>query len=128
MKQQLYFVEVGVLLDPSDKEFEYYKVKDFFDYQFGFYDENRLTFLTYEEARKYCDKYIEDGVDGTYAILQSWVCNIDDNDLEEIKNNAYSDYNLENPQIENTLYFAYNKDKQFFVEIIREDKIWKNFM
>ena len=121
MKQKLYFVEVGVLLNPNDKEFEYYKVKDFFDDQFGFYDENRLTFLTYKEAREYCDKYIEDSVDGTYAILQSWVCNIDDNDLEEIKNNAYCDYNLENPQMDCTLYFAYKKDKQFFVDILRKE-------
>ena len=55
MKKQLYFVEVGVLLNPNDKEFDYYHINGFYDDEFGFYDENRLTYLNYDEAKEYID-------------------------------------------------------------------------
>ena len=112
MKQTLYFVEVGVLLDHTDKEYECYKINGFHDTIFGFYDENKLTFLTLKEAKEYADNYIKDGVNKTYAIIYSFVCNIDDNDLEEITQHAYCEYSLEPPQLDTTLYFAfknYNK-------------------
>lgn len=122
MKQTLYFVEVGVLLDHTDKEYEYYKINGFHDTIFGFYDENKLTFLTLKEAKEYADNYIKDGVNKTYAIIYSFVCNIDDNDLEEITQHAYCEYSLEPPQLDTTLYFAYKND--YKLNIVTEIVLW----
>ena len=112
MKQTLYFVEVGVLLDHTNKEYEYYKINGFHDTIFGFYDENKLTFLSLKDAKEYADNYINDGVDKTYAIIYSFVCNIDDNDLEEIITSKCCEYSLEPPQLDTTLYFAYKTDNK----------------
>ena len=114
MKKQLYFVEVGVLLKPNDKEFDYYHINGFYDDEFGFYDENRLTFLSYDEARKYADYYIEKGIEGTYSFIHSNVCNITDEELEEIQTSLYCECCLENPNKEDVLYFAYKECGKLF--------------
>lgn len=106
MNKQLYFVEVGVLLNKTHPEFECYQISNFYD-QFGFYDENRLTFTTLNKALKYAKKYVEDGVNNTYVIVYTFVCNIDDEELQEIKDIAYSECSLENPSIETTIFFQY---------------------
>ena len=119
MEKELFFVEVGVLLDKEHPEFEYYKIRNFYE-EFGFYDENKLTFLTYAEAENYANNYIKSGVNTTYGIVYSFICNIDDNDLEEIELFAYCEASLEPPEHETTLYFAY-KDNNENIKTIKGD-------
>jgi hypothetical protein len=112
MEQELYFVEVGVLLDPNDKEFEWYNIKGFFEGELGFYDEDRCAYKTYKEAKEYADKYIDEGVDKTYAIIHSYSVDVEDEDIDNL--------DIDNPEMDCVLYFAYKRDKQFFVDIIKE--------
>lgn len=109
MRKELFFVEVGVLLNKEHPEFDCYKIRNFYE-EFGFYDENKLTFLTYKEAENYANEYIDDGVNTTYGIVYSEFCKITDEELQEIKDYAYCEYSLEPPEHDTTLYFAYKKD------------------
>lgn len=115
MKAPLYFVNVGILLDHTNKEFDCYTINGFHDTAFGFYDENTLTFLTLKDAKDYADNYIDIGVDKTYAIIYRFVCDVDDNDLEKITQHAYCEYSLEPPQLDTTLYFAYKNNNKLNV-------------
>ena len=115
MKKTLYFVNVGILLEHTNKEYDYYKINGFHDTAFGFYDENTLTFLTLKDAKDYADCYIEIGVEKTYAIIYSFVCDVDNNALEEITQHAYCEYSLEPPQLDTTVYFAYKNDNKLNV-------------
>lgn len=112
MEKTLYFVEVGVLT-PPDYELESYKIKGFHE-EFGFYDENKLTFLTQEEAKNYGLSYIEMGVENTYAILYNYICDVEDCDMEEITNWHYCEFSLDMPT-ETITDFFYKKNG----EIIR---------
>ena len=110
MKKELFFVEVGVLLTPDDKEFDYYKINEFFDDRFGFYDENRLTFLNYDKAERYVKNYINEGVEKTYGFVHSVICNITDEELQEIADFKYCEASLCNPTRKNVEYFAYKEN------------------
>ena len=107
MRKTLYFVEVGVLLTKTAHEFEEYKIRGFYDDVYGFYDENVATFTTYNKAKKYADTYVNNGNLNTYGFIQSANCNITDEQLEEIKTNAYYEYSLEPPVAEDIEYFTY---------------------
>lgn len=64
-----YCLDVGVLLSPEDKYFECYKAYD--NDKYGFHDENQIAYLAKEkdDAILYGKAYVENGVDGTYAVL-----------------------------------------------------------
>ena len=106
MRKELFILEVGVLTAP-DYECGSYCIDKFFDKEFGFNDENRITYLTYEEAYAYAQKYMKDGVNKTYAIIHSGVYNLDDDDMDEIQSYNYCEQSLDNPDMRSTLYFAY---------------------
>lgn len=122
MERKLFFVEVGVLLGKDASEFESYNIKGFYEGKLGFYDENKLTFLTYEKAKEYADYYIKHGVETTYAIIYSFVCNIEDNELKEIKESAYCEWSLEPPEEDTVLYFAHKENGKLVDKINKGDK------
>lgn len=64
-----YCLDVGVLLSPEDKYFECYKAYD--NDKYGFHDENQIAYLAKEkdDTILYGKAYVENGVDGTYAVL-----------------------------------------------------------
>ena len=109
MKRELFFVEVGVLLDPEHEEWPYYNIKGFYDGQLSFYDEDRCAYKTYKEAIEYAYSYILEGVEKTYAIIHSYAVDVEDDEIE------YMD--IDNPEKECVLYFAYKKDGKIITEI-----------
>lgn len=119
MKKEIFVLEVGVLLDKTNAEFEYYHIHNFFENEFAFYDENRITYFDYSFAKEYADKYIKEGVNKTYAIIHSYIVNLDDCDIEEINNYGYCEQSLENPTKETTQYFAYKDNNKLF-ELIKK--------
>ena len=114
MERELYFVEVGVLLPKDYDDYECYKIKNFFEDKYSFYDEDRCAYLTYKEAREYADKYIDEGVENTYAIVHSYSVDVEDEDIEYI--------DVDNPEMDCVLYFAYKQNNNVIVEIIKEVK------
>ena len=94
MYRHLYFVEVGVLIPPTSEEYEFYQIRDFHN-EFGFYDENKLTFLTPQQAIDYGMDYVKNGVENTYAILYDYECNIEKWELQEIKDFFYCEHSLD---------------------------------
>lgn len=63
----VYKVEVGVLLDKDDSEYECYS--ECYDKNNGYYEENSVLFLDYNRAVKYAKDYVNNGVNGTYSII-----------------------------------------------------------
>lgn len=106
MKKLVYCVEVGVLLKQHDEEFNYYTIKGFYDNYCAFYDENRVLFFDYEKALNYAEKYVENGVINTYAIVHHDIFNFSDEDIENIENYGYADDYIFNPTIESTNFYG----------------------
>lgn len=115
MKKNLYFVEVGILLTPNDDDFACYQINDFHR-ELGFYDENKLTFLTQQEANDYAMDYVKSGINNTYAILYDYNCNITKDQLQEIKDFKSCEYSLD-MSINDITEFIYKQNN----EIIREN-------
>lgn len=113
MKRDLYFCEVGVLLPKDDEDYEFYQLNNFHR-EFGFYDENKLTFLTEEERNNYALDYVKNGVENTYALLYQYNCNIEERELQDIKDFKYSEYSLEmaSDDITEFIYKQNNKIKR----------------
>ena len=63
----VYKVEVGVLLDKDDREYECYN--NVYDKNWGYYDENVVLFLDYNRAVEYAKSYVNEGVNKTYSII-----------------------------------------------------------
>ena len=63
----LYKVEVGVLLDKDNEEYGCYN--GVYDKLNSYYDENVVFELDYLKALEYAKNYVENGVNGTYAII-----------------------------------------------------------
>lgn len=63
----IYKVEVGVLLDKDNSEYNDYN--DFYDRRNSYYEENSVLFLDYNRAVEYAKDYVKNGVNGTYSII-----------------------------------------------------------
>lgn len=64
---KVYLVEVGVLLNKDDKEFDYYSTA--YDEKHGYYDENQFYQIDYGEALQYVQDYVKNGVNNIYGII-----------------------------------------------------------
>jgi hypothetical protein len=103
MTKQVYCTEVGVRLSPSHPEFEYYKVEKM-ESDWGLYDEDRTVEFTYDKALEYVKNYVKDGVDNTYGIVYVDIVNLDDEDIEEIKQTGYCEF-IDMPSKEMCLFY-----------------------
>lgn len=120
MNKQLFFVEVGVLLTKDHDEYNYYCLQDFYtDMYYAFYDENRIAFTNKDTALDYLKQYVKNGVVNTYGILHSYVCNITDEQLQEIEDFGSCEY-IDNPTKETTLHFEYKDDLTNSIIIVKD--------
>ena len=122
IRKPIYFVEVGVLLNKNDGEFDSYQIRGFHE-EFGFYDENRCAYFKLEDAIRYGEEYVKDGVNGTYAVIQE--CKIDTDDLSDralldILNSAYYE-DIPNPSEDCVIEFMYKKDDGSICSTYRDD-------
>lgn len=62
----IYKVEVGVLLDKDNSEYDLYL---YYDKKHSYYEENSVLFLDYNRAVEYAKNYVDNGVNGTYSII-----------------------------------------------------------
>ena len=118
----IYIVEVGVLMNEDEEEFEDYLINGFYDDKWGFYDENRLAFFDYDEAQKYAFDYVSKGVCGTYGIVHYEYVNIDelsDSQMREIVCSCYMD-DMPNPDKDTTTFFMYKTDDGKLDTLINE--------
>lgn len=65
----LYFLEVGILLTKENPEFDNYS--KVYDRRCGYYDEDRWCVIDSELAVKEAIRYVENGVDRTYAVVST---------------------------------------------------------
>lgn len=65
----LYKVEVGVLLQENNKEFNDYACA--YDKKHAYYDENTLFFTNKEKAITFAKRYVRNGVVNTYGIVSA---------------------------------------------------------
>ena len=104
--KKVYYIECGVLLDKDNGDYDWYS--NAFDKKHAFYDEYVDFIEDLEIAKKYCNDYIKNGVNGTYGIVSQvyvdYDINIDDcydyligdSDLYDIKNVIYNAWKLRN--------------------------------
>lgn len=72
MKKEVYFVEVGVLLNKDDEAFDCYSQA--YNKKFGFYDEEQIYMSDMNKAIEYVTDYVKKGVPNTYGIVSvAWV-------------------------------------------------------
>ena len=62
----VYKVEVGVLLDKDNEEYDLYL---YYDKKHSYYEENSVLFLDYNSAIEYAKDYVDNGVNGTYSVI-----------------------------------------------------------
>lgn len=67
LKFNVYKVEVGVFLDEDNVEYNYYN--EVYDKKHSYYEENVVFELDYLQAIEYAKSYVNNGVNGTYAIV-----------------------------------------------------------
>ena len=79
LRFMIYKIEVGVLLGKEHEEYDCYN--GVYDKQHAFYDENVCFELDYQQAIDYANGYVEDGVNGTYAIVSK--IPYESNDVED---------------------------------------------
>lgn len=108
MNKKVYELEVGVHLDKDNEEYDCYGIGGATPTTgFGYYDENRIEFLDYAKAKEYADYYVKSGVNNTYAFIFEETYNIENEAIEEIKNNGYFDHEINVPHISTWLYYIY---------------------
>lgn len=122
MKKLVYCVEVGIVLDKNDEEFDCYTIGDFFDDCYGFYDENRVLTFDYQQAVDFAEYYVKNGVINTYAIIHNDIFNFDDKDIEDIKNWNCADDCIFNPTIESTSLFLLKNESNKIEKIISKGR------
>lgn len=69
LKFDIYKVEVGVLWNEDEGHEDYDCYNNVYDKQYAYYDENVIFELDYNQALEYAKHYVENGVNGTYAII-----------------------------------------------------------
>lgn len=116
MKKELFILEVGVLLQPDNEEFDCYNITGFYENVYGFYDENVCVFLDYDKAKKYAGFYVKEGVDNTYAYIRNETYNLDEEDLKNIEDSlSYDiDYNFTEKDV---IYFIRKENNNIIKEI-----------
>lgn len=117
MKKELFILEVGVLLQPDNEEFDCYNITGFYENVYGFYDENLCVFLDFNKAKDYADFYVENGVNNTYAYIRNDIYNLDEEDFDSIENNLYYDNVDYNFNENDVLYFIKKENNSIIKEI-----------
>ena len=68
-QMEAFLLDCGILLSPEDDQFEHYaKV---YDKEYGYYDEGMCYISTKSEAIRQAKKYVNDGVNNTYAVVST---------------------------------------------------------
>jgi hypothetical protein len=88
-----YLLDEGVLLTKEDKDFNAYNTV--YDKKYGYYDEGQCYIKSKEEAISEAKKYVEDGVENTYAVVSNTTLD-DDVDLDDCPVDWYEEYILDN--------------------------------
>lgn len=110
---KVYQVEVGVLLDKNDAEYDCYC--NVWDYKNGYYNEDCLFCITEKEAKQFIKDYIKVGVKKTYGILSEIF--VSETSYNEIKNNdEEQDYDNMDYDVRNVIYSAYKNEKNEIIE------------
>lgn len=109
---KVYQVEVGVLLDKDDPEYECYS--QVWDHSNGFFDEDNMVCKTIKEAKEFLNYYIKNGVTHTYGIISELDINEEEYKVmkEQIEELCYEmDYD-----VKCVIYSAYKNDKDEIIE------------
>ena len=91
IKRHYYEYELGVILEPGQGEYDSYKMDGVYGGELSFYDESQGAFPEDEldKLKEDCKKYVEEGVNGTYAIIKGPFDLDDDIEIDDIKEFCY---------------------------------------
>ena len=115
-KYEVYQIEVGILLEKDDPEYECYN--KVWDYKHGYYNEDWGFYKKIEEAKNYITNYVKDGCKNTYGIISKISVPKEAYDIcEEDTVWVDMDYDLGN-----VIYNVYKNNKDEIVENFIENK------
>lgn len=104
VKRHYYEFELGVILEPGQGEYDSYKIDGVYGGELSFYDESQGAFPEDEldKLKEDCKRYVDEGVNGTYAIIKGPFDLDDDIEIDDIEE---FDYDI------NNVIWSYRKDK-----------------
>ena len=114
MRMDAYLIDIGVLLEEDDEDFDSYNCV--YDQKYGYYDEGQYYLKNKEKAIKDAKKYVEDGVDYTYAIVSKTTLP-DDFDFDEgyVEDEEYS--------LENVVYAIAKINGEIVENFLEKQKV-----
>ena len=116
---KIYTYELGILLDKSNPEYDYYS--NVWDRNYGYYDETIGALVDFDEAKKEVIDYVKNGVKNTYGIICER--HVDETVYNEIKNGEdYDDYSYD---IEDVVYSIYKNNEGNIIENFLKDTLAK---
>ena len=88
MKKKVYRAEAGILLNPTDKEFDYYS--KVYDQKYGYYDTNYGYYFSLSDAKKFIEDELKNAKQN-YGIITCDTLNLTPDEILEIKKQDYTD-------------------------------------
>lgn len=105
-KFKIFQVEVGVLLNRKNPEYECYN--SVWDNNNGYYNEDFFCSVNEKEAKAFLDKYLKSGTINTYGILVKNF--VGEEEFKEIASGEDDGFDYMNYSINNIIYSAYKND------------------
>lgn len=101
----LYLIDIGILLENEDPEFEYYNIV--YDHKYGYYDKNQYYKKSKDVAIKEAMEYVKNGPVGAYAVVT-----LQDGFDDNMKDDDIAELNIESPDyIVSAVIYSIKKDK-----------------
>ena len=94
MEQHIYNVELGVIKEPPDDQWELFRINGFFD-DVGFELKYTRTYFDKQSAVEIAEKYIEEGVEKSYALLYDYDADLDDDEIDDILENQIYEFSCD---------------------------------
>ena len=135
-QKEVYYFEVGVRCDEQNDEA---REMEKFKFKFKILDENFGETKTFQEAYNYVIKYVENGVIGTYGVIEKVV--VDEEEYDGICNGMSDSFNYQNffngklllsiykknDKIVTVYNYQKSKGKKTIIQKIKEDINWLGF-
>lgn len=118
--RKCYLVEVGILLNPTDSEYEMYKNPNVYGGTRAYYDENQYYVLSKEKAVRDASEYVKNGNPNTYGIVSKTF--IPEGDALEMENGGDAPYVEDESYGLNGVIYAVYKDENGNISPLFEEK------
>ena len=122
---KIYKIECGVLLEKNHEDFNSYNTV--YDKKNAYFDENVSIKETLGDAKDIAKYYVENGVNGTYAVISEFEIS-NDYTLEELEENYIDILGYECYSVENIVYSLFKVKNSKYRYPNTDGRIIENFV